>query len=145
VKRRLVGLALLLAGMFALAACGGTASQHTSTSSSPTSGVYGIALKNPVTASPTPSPLPGGFGEAEGVPCPHAAILIRSTGGHDAGGLVTRVRADAQGIFRVSLPPGRYLAYGRGLRYTGSRFTVRPGVFTRVLVVGGIVRLREFD
>jgi hypothetical protein len=144
IGERLISLVFLLAATLSLASCGGTTHPNPSPSPSSTSGAFGIALVNQggmMTAPPMPSPLPSGFGDSEAVPCPHCIIVVEATSGQGAGRVVARVRTDAQGLFTVSLPPGRYLAYGRGYRDfgLGSRFTVRAGAFTRVRVIAGIV------
>jgi hypothetical protein len=133
-RRRLVSLALALLAMLALASCGGASSPHPS----PTSGIYGVTLVNhggKETATwPTPSPLPGGFGLSKLEPYPRAVALIKVASGPDAGRTIARVRSDAQGVFRVALPPGRYLVRGSSSDSLRRRVAVRAGVYSRVRI-----------
>jgi hypothetical protein len=133
--RRLVGLALLLAAMLALASCGAAASPRPSASASESSGVYGITLVNRggrMTAAPTPSPLPGGFVTSVLVPYPQGVVLIKAARGQDAGQLIARVRSDAQGLFRIALPSGPYPVTGN-VQIT-VHVTVRAGGYSRVRI-----------
>jgi hypothetical protein len=134
VNNRLLGLTAILAATLSLASCG-TGSPSPGASSSPESGVYGISLVNQggmMTALPSPSPLPGGFGPSLLVPDPHHVVLVRVAGGPDAGKLIARVRSDAQGLFRVALPPGRYLVKGPDIGSDKELVSVRAGGYSRV-------------
>ena len=133
-KNKLLGLTVILAATLSLASCG-TASPRAGSSTSSTSGVYGITLVNQggmMTALPTPSPLPGGLGTSVLVPDPRHVVLIRVAGGPDAGKLIARVRSGAQGLFRVALPPGRYLLKGPDIGSGEQLVTVRLGDYSHV-------------
>jgi len=133
-KNTLLGLAGILAVTLSLASCG-TVSPRPKTSTSPTSGVNGITLVNQggrMTAAPTPSPLPSGFGPSMLVPYPRGVVLIRAGGGQDADQLIARLRSDAQGFFRVTLPPGRYLVTSK-VQIT-VHVTVHAGGYSRVRI-----------
>lgn len=133
-KNRLLGLTVILTATFSLASCG-TASPRAGSSTISTSGVYGITLVNQggmMTALPTPSPLPGGLGRSLLVPDPHHVVLVRAAGGPDAGKLLARVRSDAQGLFRVALPPGRYLLKGPDVGSGKQLVSVRAGDYSRL-------------
>jgi len=136
-KNKLLGLVVILAAMLSLASCS-TASPRPGSSAGPTSGVYGITLVSQggrMTAAPTPSPLPSGFGPSMLVPYPRSVVLIRAAGGQDAGQLVARVRSDAQGLFRIALPGGRYLVTGKAQIMV--HVTVHAGGYSRVRVQVG--------
>jgi hypothetical protein len=135
--KRLMTVALLASATLALAVYAGCSSSHTDVS-----GVYGIAINSPgglQSAPTTPSPLPGGFGDSDMLPCARQTVVIEATGVPQADRVVTRVRTDSRGIFRISLPPGSYIAYGPGFRYLGTRFTVRGADYTRVRVIPGVI------
>jgi hypothetical protein len=121
-----------------LAACGARATPGPSASASAASGIYGIALLGPggsQTSNPTPSPLPGGFGSSEGLkPFAQATVLIKARDGEHAGQVVARVKSDNQGIFRVALPPGRYLLMGQAHNSERKQVTVQAGGYTRTRI-----------
>jgi hypothetical protein len=149
-RRTVLGLALLLAAVVSLASCGAssggmpspmTASPQLQASPSGVhgpSGVYGIAVVPEqggyVGTVPPPSALPGGFGRSYFYPRPHATIVVKATAG-EAARVVTNVVANAEGIFRVALPPGNYIVFAKGGYYLRrSAVTVRHDAYTRVVV-----------
>ena len=138
VRQRLRWLVVVLAALPALAACGGAATTHPNASASATSGISGIMLLWPgggTSSDASPSPLPGGFGSAQGFkPWPHALVVVKADGGSDAGQVVGRLRSDDQGIFRIALSPGRYLLTGKGFGWQRKRVTVRAGGYARVRI-----------
>jgi hypothetical protein len=132
--RRQLGVLLVLVALAWLSACG-------SAQPAP-SGINGIAVVNRVTLTlggPSQFPLPGGFGLSDLVPYAHADVFVRAAGDQPPGKIVAEVRADANGIFRFTLPPGQYVVEGEpaGPRFAKS-VIVRPGVYVRVVVQTGI-------
>jgi hypothetical protein len=139
VSRPQVAPALLLLATLALASCGGAARPRPVASANPSSGVYGIAVTMPWGAlpapAPPPSPLPGGFGLSGMVPAGDSTICVKAFSGAHAGDVVARVKADSLGIFRVTLPPGSYVVYGRPYPGGGKTVVVKAGSYARVIVV----------
>lgn len=147
--KRLIGLVLLLVVTLPLASCGSVANRRPepspSSSPSPSSGVYGIAVVNrggDISGPSSPSPLPGGFGKSDLVPDGRAVILVKAGAGNAAGSVVARVRADDQGIFRVSLQPGSYIVVGKWAARWWPEFqmpiTVHAGEYSRVVLQTGL-------
>ena len=131
--RRFIFITLLLVAVLGLAACGG-GGPHPTASPSPVSGIYGIAVTDPVGAvsvTTTPSPLPGGFGDSRQVPIAHAHLVVKDK----HGATVARITADGQGIFRLSLPPGAYTVWGTtGYTAQKTSVTVSADGYTRAVV-----------
>jgi hypothetical protein len=130
-KATAVTVTLLLCALLALAACG--------EKPVPQSGVSGIVLIGKgglLGAVASPSPLPGGFGSsADLVPRGGATVVITALSGARAGSEVARLKADADGLFRSQLPPGRYRIWA-GL-------PGQPGGQTAVTVhAGGLARVK---
>ena len=132
-----LALAVLVVGAVVLAACGGLARRPTSQPSR-SSGVFGIVLISGGYVSPTasPRPLPGGFVASPpswGYPFAHGRVRMVAKTGAKAGKVVATVRPDAQGLFRVTLAPGKYVLW---LVHGGSSgptsVTDHPGVYARV-------------
>jgi hypothetical protein len=64
--------------------------------------------------TPTPSPLPDGFGMSADMPAkPRLTLLIKPISGSEAGHVVATVRTH-DGLFKVVLPPGRYVLVIKG-------------------------------
>jgi hypothetical protein len=130
VRGHFAGAVLLLATMVFLASCGDVTKA--------TSGVYGITLVNHgglMTAAPSPSPLPGGFlASSYWVPDSREVVLIKAVDGEHAGQVVARVHSDNRGLFRVELPPGRYVLSEKRWPLIEKRVTVHAGRFSRVLI-----------
>jgi hypothetical protein len=132
---RRLGLVFVMAALVCVSACGGTGA----------SGIYGIAVTNhggPLFGphpSLTPSPLPGGFGLSHLEPDSHRGIVVRAVAGDGSVKVVAKVQANADGIFKVTLPPGRYQVLGAP-PYSSDRksVTVRAGAYTRVVVRTGV-------
>jgi hypothetical protein len=103
----------------------------------PASGIFGIVVINdPLeqTAMPTPLPLPEGFGlspdKADAYP---VTILVKAVGGSEAGKVVAVVHP-AHALFRVGVPPGRYvLDVKENVGAFPSDVTVIAGRYTRVI------------
>ena len=122
--RRLFCMALVLLLALGLVACG-----H---QSAPSTGVYGLAVRDLSRTNPSASPLPDGFGYAVWqTPAPRATITVRSADGT----VVTRLVAGADGTFRVALPPGSYYLQGEKLpKFFWTSIPLKPGVWARLLV-----------
>ena len=139
-------LVLLLAWAVVLASCGGRTQSSTQSTSTlgvkvgKPSGVIGIVLFEGGPAIPSPSPpLPGGFGSGSlGRPYRFVVVQVKATSGPRAGEVVARVKPDSRALFRIDLPPGRYLLmplvpkHGPWPRPT--TVTVRAGQRTRAIV-----------
>jgi hypothetical protein len=98
--------AVLLVSAFVLTAmmtgCGG---------SQKPSGVLGVVLlqAGPMAVSPSP-PLPAEFGtKIEGFRYRFVVVQVKAMSGAKAGQVVARMKPDAQGAFKVDLPPGDYV------------------------------------
>ena len=149
-KRKLLGLALLLAAVVALASCGtqlGGKPRSATTSPSTThgafTGVYGIAVIGqhgpPGAATPPSTPLPGGFGQSSNLkPIANATIVVKPITGVAAGRAPWHVTANAEGIFKVALPPGKYVLFGKDYEYLEKVVTVRTGALARIMLYVGI-------
>jgi hypothetical protein len=131
-------LAVLVVVAVALASCGGHSGQPAARPSQ-SSGVFGIVLLCPhycISATASPPPLPGGFGNGWGMPCSKASVRVVPTTRANAGREVVTVKPDAQGLFRLALSPGRYVLWlvphVLGVHTT---ITVRAGAYTRVELV----------
>ena len=133
-QRVLIGvLAVTLA--LVLVSCGNP--KPPAAASTPASGIFGIVVINDPTmqtARPTPSPLPAGFGlSAERADAYPVAILVKAVDGSRAGKVVAVVHP-AHALFRVAVPPGRYvLALKESVGAFPSRVTVTAGQYTRVI------------
>ena len=68
-------------------------------------------------------------------PDSYARIVVKAESGPAAGTVVAKVRADAGGLFRVSLPPGRYLVYGRTFPPGAVHVTVTAGHYADAAVL----------
>ena len=130
-----VAMAVLVVAAVALGSCGGNLGQSTPRRGH-ASGVFGIVLLNPhycISATASPPPLPGGFGNGWGMPCSKASVRVVPTTRANAGREVVTVKPDAQGLFRLALSPGRYVLWlvphVLGVHTT---ITVRAGAYTRV-------------
>lgn len=66
---------------------------------------------------------------------PYAFLVVKSNAGQRTGVVVATVKADAGGLFRLSLPPGRYLIYGRDLPSRAVSVTVWAGRYSQAAVV----------
>jgi hypothetical protein len=125
----------------ALASCGGGAGRPT-TQSSRSSGVFGIVLftgHGPRLVPASPLPLPGGFVREpwlDGNPFPDASVHVVAKTGANAGRVVATVKPNAQGLFRVTLPPGRYVLWPAVPRIWRWRTAVRvrSGAYARAEV-----------
>jgi hypothetical protein len=89
-----------------------------------TSGIRGIVLDGPIT-------LEGTGSDRDPKPVPGAAVVVRA---NDTRKVVTQVKADSNGRFEVSLPPGTYLFGMRDPRAPDAgavsvRATVNRGVW----------------
>jgi hypothetical protein len=128
-QRVLLGIALLVV-VVAVAACGGP--------SKPTTGIYGIAVINHggrMDGSETPSPLPRGFGMSTLEHDWKAPIWVRPVVDGHPGKVVARTVTDTSGIFRIPVPPGRYLVRGEADGPWYSKVvTVREGAFTHLVI-----------
>ncbi len=63
---------------------------------------------------PTPSPLPGGFGLSVDMPAiPPLTLLIEPLSGSQTDQVVAMVQMH-HGLFKVALPPGRYVVIIKG-------------------------------
>jgi hypothetical protein len=103
------------------------------------SGVVGIVLFEGGPVIFSPSPLPDGFGSgAKGRPDRFVIVQIKATSGPNAGKVVARLKPNAEALFSVDLPPGRYILRplvpknGPWPRLT--TITVRAGQRTRAVV-----------
>lgn len=128
-------LALVVIATLLLGACG-----HRAT---PQSGVAGIVTINQggfQTKVSTASPLPGGFGVSTDVPVAGALVSAKALTGPQADHIVAHVKADAHGLFRLSLPPGSYSLFTMSgpVANSGTVVLVQAGHFTRVVVSGGV-------
>jgi hypothetical protein len=75
------------------------------------------------------------------MPLSGSRLVIVALSGKRTGHVVARLRSDAHGLFAAQLPPGRYevRAHLPHQPLAGKvAFTVTPGTFTRVEVLGGI-------
>jgi hypothetical protein len=83
------------------------------------SGIRGIVTeRRPISAyiggTPTPSPLPDRFGLSIGMPAVgRLTLLIEPVGGSKAGQVVATTQTQG-GLFRVAVPPGRYVVVIKG-------------------------------
>jgi hypothetical protein len=66
---------------------------------------------------------------------PHALLIVKANSGLQAGAIVATAKADSGGRFRVSLPPGGYLIYGRDLPSRAVSVTVAAGHYSQAAVV----------
>jgi hypothetical protein len=125
VRHALVAFAVLLAAT--ALACGGP--------DEPTTGIYGIAVANQGGREPPSSPLPGGFGMSEYIPFRRAVVVVRKASeGHD-GEVIARAQAKRNGLFRIALPPGRYIVSCTVGDSVAEPVTVHDGSFARVIVL----------
>jgi hypothetical protein len=134
---RLIGSFLVGSAIVLLVSCGSPSGRDAQPSPTASGGVYGITLVDTSASSyryPTIE-LPGGFGEWDGRVSPHAVVTVKAADGPHAGQVVALVRSDAQGVFRVTLPPGRYRVLSAAMP-APVRIIVTPGVFTRVKMFG---------
>ncbi len=81
-------------------------------------GITGIVTERRYEAfmggGPTASPLPDGFGMSTDMPAvPQLTLLIEPLGGSQAEQVVAGVETH-QGLFKVALPPGRYVVIIKG-------------------------------
>ena len=102
-------------------------------------GIMGIVTERPPEAAfmggtPTPRPLPDGFGMRADMPAkPPLTLLIKPISGSEAGQVVARVRTH-DGLFKVAVPPGRYVVVIKGANresdQTSRPITVQTGRFS---------------
>ena len=102
-------------------------------------GIRGIVTENRpepafIGGTPTPSPLPDGFGMSADMPAvPRLTLLIKPIGGSEAGQVVATVRT-RDGLFKVAVPPGRYVVVIKGGNresdQTSRPITVRAGRYS---------------
>ena len=134
---RLIGSFLVVSAIVMLVSCGSPSGRHAQPSPTASGGVYGITLVDTCASSyryPT-TELPGGFGEWDGRVSPHAVVTVKAVDGPRAGKVVARVTSDDQGLFRVTLPPGRYRLLSAAMP-APVMIIVTPGVYTRVRMFG---------
>jgi len=84
---------------------------QTPSSSAADSGIRGIVLfvGGPYVPDLSASPLPDGFGtQARGRPYRFVTVRVTALDGRDAGRVVALRKPDANALFTVPLPPGRY-------------------------------------
>jgi hypothetical protein len=134
---RLIGSFLVVSSIVLLVSCGSPSGRHTQPSPSASGGVYGITLVNTLASSVrySATELPGGFGEWEGPLSPNAVVTVKAADGPRAGQVVAHTSSDDQGLFRVTLPPGRYRVLSAAMP-APVRIVVTPGVFTRIKIFG---------
>jgi hypothetical protein len=93
-------------------------------------GIMGIVTERRPEAAfmggtPTPSPLPDGFGMSADMPAkPPLTLLIKPISGSEAGQVVAKVRTHG-GLFKVAVPPGRYVVVIKGANRESDQ-TSRP-------------------
>ena len=125
-----VCLGLLAAPAMMAAAC-----------SSGGSGIRGIVTERrpgPARGTPTPSPLPGGFGLSIGRPAvPRLTLLIEPLSGSKTGQAVATTQTQ-DGLFRVAVPPGRYVIVIKGgnaeSNQTSRPVTVQAGRYSPLVL-----------
>ena len=106
-------------------------------------GITGIVVSGPgievsATNQPTPSPLPGGFGVgmSDDTLGGGATLLVEPTGGSKAGQVVAQVKSGKNGLFKVSVPPGRYVVVLKSGKNGLFKVSVPPGRYVVVLKGG---------
>lgn len=102
-------------------------------------GIRGIVTENRpepafIGGTPTPSPLPDGFGMSADMPAvPRLTLLVKLISGSEAGQVVATVRT-RDGLFKVAVPPGRYVVVIKGGNresdQTSRPITVRAGRYS---------------
>lgn len=101
-------------------------------------GIRGIVTERRPEAAlgtpPTPSPLPDGFGMSADMPAASPqTLLIKPLSGSAAGQVVATVRTH-DGLFKVAVPPGRYVVVIKGLNResdeTSQPITVQSGGYS---------------
>ena len=105
------------------------------------SGIRGVVTERrsgAVSGTPTPSPLPGGFGLSTGMPAvPRLTLLIEPLAGTKAGQVVATTHTD-HGLFRVAVPPGRYVVVIKGgnaeSNQTSRPVTVQAGRYSPLVL-----------
>ena len=104
-------------------------------------GIKGIVTEMRPTAHmggmPSPSPLPDGFGMSADMPAASPqTLLIKPLSGSAAGQVVATVRTH-DGLFKVAVPPGRYVVVIKGLNresdQTSQPITVQAGRYSRLV------------
>jgi len=105
-------------------------------------GIRGIVTENRpepafIGGTPTPSPLPDGFGMSADMPAvPRLTLLVKLISGSEAGQVVATVRT-RDGLFKVAVPPGRYVVVIKGGNresdQTSRPITVRAGRYSPLI------------
>jgi hypothetical protein len=103
-------------------------------------GIVGIVIERRagmVSGMPTPSALPDGFGMSTEMPAKvPLTLLVEPVGGDKAGQVVARVQTN-DGLFKVTVPPGRYVVVIKGANRESDQssqpLTVRAGRYSRLV------------
>ena len=105
-------------------------------------GITGIVTENRPEAAfrggtPTPSPLPDGFGMSVDMPAkPPLTLLIKPISGNKANQVVARVQTH-DGLFKMAVPPGRYVVVIKGANresdQTSQQITVQAGRYSPLI------------
>jgi hypothetical protein len=134
VVRLLVGV-VIVAALLSLAACGDSG-KPSDNPARPTTGIFGITVGYPGgLTTPTPSPLPRGFGLSILRPARHEQVVVCEWVNGKPGDVVARIESRSGGIFWVPLPAGTYALWGGNVGRRGRRVVdVHSGAFTRVVL-----------
>ena len=86
---------------------------------------------------PSPSPLPDGFGISTDMPAKGSLLLlIEPVSGDKAGQVVAKVQTN-DGLFKVTVPPGRYVVVIKGANRESDQpsqpVAVRTGRYSRLV------------
>ena len=103
-------------------------------------GIVGIVTERRagmVSGMPTPSLLPDGFGMSTEMPATvPLTLLVEPVSGGKAGQVVARVQTN-DGLFKVAVPPGRYVVVIKGANRESDQpsqpLTVRAGRYSRLV------------
>lgn len=109
----------------------------------PGTGIAGIVIERRAEAAyiggmPTPSPLPDGFGMSTDMPVKGPLpLLVEPISGSKSGQVVAKVQTNDDGLFKVTVPPGRYVVVIKGANresdYPSQPLTVRAGRYSRLV------------